>query len=414
MGITAKLNRLRIILGIEEHFAREKKIPLFELVVSLVTTFSVCNKKKTIADIRRNFIKHTGKKISSSSFWTRLANEKLPEFLEKAILKISFQLQQKALSKLFSVLNFKDIFMYDATPIRLPSVLSDRFPGNRSNHSPACLKMSALYQLSGRSIKWMKLTAQKIHDSKVLPEFEQLKGSLFLFDLGYFSHRFLQRLDKAEIWFVCRLKGNSIPIISRVITGVARRNIGLPLNQSTKLRGNIVEIWGKLNLPGKESYEVRLIGFRFPKTKEYRWYATNLTSSILLAEWVYPIYRLRWQIELFFKSIKSTFHADQVTSGNESIALSIVYASILTSLIASYLIIGKTLLTAEIELKSITAQRLMKVFSLMAFELAQCLISRDITNISFLRKLENLLSLLVCPNRKHRPTSFETVVNLVS
>ena len=85
MGITAKLNQLRNILGIKEHFARGKKIFLFELVVSLVTTFSVCNKKKTIADIRRNFIKHTGKKISSSSFWDRLANEKLPEFLEKAI-----------------------------------------------------------------------------------------------------------------------------------------------------------------------------------------------------------------------------------------------------------------------------------------------------------------------------------------
>ena len=172
---------------------------------------------------------------------------------------------------------------------------------------------------------------------------------------------------------------------------MAKRNIGLPLNQSTNLRGNIVEIWGNLNLPKGWRYEVRLVGFRFPKTKEYRWYATNFTSSMLLAEWIYPIYRLRWQIELFFKSIKSTLHADQISSGNENIALSIVYASILSSLIVSYLIIDKTLLLAEMELKSITAQRVMKVYSLMAFELAQCLILRDMTNISFLRKLENLL-----------------------
>ncbi len=76
-------------------------------------------------------------------------------------------------------------------------------------------------------------------------------------------------------------------------------------------------------LPGKGFIEVRLIGFRFPRTNEYRWYATNLASSMLLAEWIYPIYRLRWQIELFFKSIKSMLNADQITSSNENIALTI-------------------------------------------------------------------------------------------
>jgi len=41
------------------------------------------------------------------------------------------------------------------------------------------------------------------------------------------------------------------------------------------------------------------------------------------------------------------------------------------------------------------------------------LFARDMTNISFLKKLENLLPLLVCSNRKHRATSFDTVINLV-
>lgn len=413
MGITAKLNRLRSVLGIDEHFTRERKIPLFELVVSLVTSFSVCNKTKAIADIRRNFIKHTGKHISTSSFWDRLASDKLVRFLEKAIYKLIFQLQQKTLSRLLLVADFKEIFIYDASPIRLPSALSDRFAGNRKNHSPACLKLSALYQMSVRSVKWIELTAQKIHDSKVLPELNQLKGSLFLFDLGYFSHDFLHRLNEANIWFICRLKGNSIPTVSKVITGVAKSSVGLPLNQVKKLRGNIVEMWANLNRGAKGDYEVRLIGFRFPETDEYRWYVTNLPSSMLLAKWVYPLYRLRWQIELFFKSIKSTLHADQVTSANKNIALSIVYGSILASLIASYLIIGKASLAAEIELRSITAQRLMKVFALIVDDLAQCMILKSVSNICLLRKMEPLFESLVCPNRKRRPTSFESITTSV-
>jgi hypothetical protein len=332
--------------------------------------------------------------------------------LEKAVLNFSFRIQQKALSQLRWLSTFKDVFIYDASPIRLPSSLSNKFPGNRNNHSPACLKFSALYQMSIRGVQWVKFTAQKIHDSQILPDLEQLKGSLFLFDLGYFSHLFLHQLNEAGIWFVCRLKANSAPIITYVNQGVAKRYIGCPLNKKVKLRGEIVEVWAKLMFPAKGFIEVRLIGFRFPKTKEYRWYATNLPHSMLLAEWIYPIYRLRWQIELFFKSIKSTLNADQITSGNENIALAIAYSSILSSLISSSIIIEEAIIFAHIELKSITAQRLMIVFSVFAHNLAQCLISKPFSNIFLRKKLHSVLPFLMCPNRNHRPTSLEVVVML--
>jgi hypothetical protein len=341
-----------------------------------------------------------------------LANPKLVDFLEKAVLNFSFQIQKKALAKLSWLSLFKDVLIYDASPIRLPASLSNRFPGNRTNHSPASFKLSALYTLSLRAVQWMKLTAQKPHDSQIFPDLELLKGALLLFDLGYFSHLFLHKLNEMGIWFICRLKSNSVPIITQVVKGVAKRYIQSPLNKQVKLRGAIVEVWAKLMLPGKGFIEVRLIGFRFPKTKQYRWYATNLPSSMLLAEWIYPIYRLRWQIELFFKSIKMLLNADQITSGNENIALAIAYSSILSSLIASSIVIEEALLFAHIELKSITAQRLMMVFSLLAHNLAQCLISKQISNIFLREKLQTLLQLLMCPNRNHRPTSLGVVVEL--
>ena len=62
--------------------------------------------------------------------------------------------------------------------------------------------------------------------------------------------------------------------------------------------------------------------------------------------------------------------------------------------------------------KSITAQRLMMVFSLVAHNFAQCLLSKEIKNKFLLDKLKSLLHLLICPNRKHRPTSLERVVML--
>jgi len=74
---------------------------------------------------------------------------------------------------------------------------------------------------------------------------------LFLFDLGYFSYLFLHQLNEAGVWFVCWLKANSAPIITRVIKGVAKRYMGSPLNKHVNLRGSIVEVWAKLMLPGK-------------------------------------------------------------------------------------------------------------------------------------------------------------------
>lgn len=266
--------------------------------------------------------------------------------------------------------------------------------------------------MSIRGIKWLKLTPQKIHDSQILPDLKQLKGSLFLFDLGYFSHLFLHQIKQAEVWFICRLKANSVPIITSVVKGVAKRHIGRPLNKHVNLRGAIVEVWAKLLLPAKGFIEIRLIGFRFPKTKQYRWYATNLPATMLVAQWIYPIYRLRWQIELFFKSLKSTLNADQITSGNENIALSIAYSSILSSLISSSIIIEEAIVFAHIELKSITAQRIMHVFSLFAHNLSQSLISKEFSNVSLRNNLRCLLPLLICPNRNRRPTSLEVVVML--
>lgn len=224
----------------------------------------------------------------------------------------------------------------------------------------------------------------------------------------------MSELNEIGVWFVCRLKANSLPVITQVVTGVAKRHIGKPLTKNINLRGPIVEIFGKFNLPGKKSAEFRLIGFRFPRTKEYRWYVTNLPETMMLASWIYPVYRLRWQIELFFKSIKSMLNADQITTENENIALTTCYSSILSSLIADSVIIEQAITLAKIEIKSITVQRVMHVYSLISHNLAQCFLQNNITGRYLQKSIEILQQLLVCPNRKHRPTSLEYVITLNS
>ena len=63
--------------------------------------------------------------------------------------------------------------------------------------------------------------------------------------------------------------------------------------------------------------------------------------------------------------------------------------------------------SAKIELKSVTAQRITLVFSLIAHDLAKCILKKVLSQKSFIDNLKTLLPLLMCPNRKHRPTSLQ-------
>jgi len=81
----------------------------------------------------------------------------------------------------------------------------------------------------------------------------------------------------------------------------------------------------------------------------------------------------------------------------------------LASLIANSIIIEYAAESAKIELKSITAQRITLVFSLIAYDLAKCILKKNVFPKDFLNNLNNILTLLIIPNGKHRPTSLEIV-----
>jgi len=69
----------------------------------------------------------------------------------------------------------------------------------------------------------------------------------------------------------------------------------------------------------------RVIGFWNPVEKGYHWYITNLVAAAYL---MYPLYRLRWQIELIFKACKNSLNVNQITSGDENIIESLLLTSI--------------------------------------------------------------------------------------
>ena len=62
-----------------------------------------------------------------------------------------------------------------------------------------------------------------------------------------------------------------------------------------------------------------------PIEKTYHLYVTNLKVS---AKIIYPLYRLRWQIELFFKASKTSLALKDMPSSNKNIIQSMMLLTI--------------------------------------------------------------------------------------
>lgn len=133
-------------------------------------------------------------------------------------------------------------------------------------------------------------------------------------------------IEKARGFFLSRLKSNAVIYIAGVVQGLPKQVIGealLSLNWSPK-KGNIIEVITTKVYEG-QWLRYRVIGFWKPVEKGYHWYITNLVAAAYL---MYPLYRLRWQIELIFKACKNSLNANQITSSDENIIESLLLASI--------------------------------------------------------------------------------------
>jgi hypothetical protein len=226
------------------------------------------------------------------------------------------------------------IFLLDSSSITLPPGARGSFPASRSNVIPAAIKVHALWDLFGGIVKWFEMTPAKTHDRKGFPPLELLVGSLIIFDLGYWDFQLLKDMMDAGVFFLSRVKSNARVEILKTVSGASKTCIGYDLHSGrmSGYRGDIVEIIGKFIIPKtRDSFESRVIGFWNPNDSSYYWYVTNLKVSSVL---IYPLYRLRWQLELLWKSWKGCLLLDEVTSENKHIIMNLTLVGMCASMLA--------------------------------------------------------------------------------
>ncbi|MGH7262214.1 MAG: IS4 family transposase, partial [Candidatus Methylomirabilales bacterium] len=298
-------------------------------------------RERTLADLRRRYIRASGRSIEESSFYDRFSAGWV-KLLKQAVahaLQSSFGPGRALRGQLE---RFRDVLISDATVIRLHQMLQHTFPACRTNHTQAAAKLHLVMNVSGNSKQSVKLTAERAHENRVLRIGPWVAGRLMLFDLGYYDFNLFARIHHHGGFFLSRLKSNANPTLTaihRTHRGHTLAGVGLSLTEAlTRLQGELIDgevelTYRKRRYNGKRRtarLSVRLVGRPHSTTGEYHLYLTNIPPEHLPAEDVQATYALRWQIELLFKELKRHYRLEDMPSRKRDIVESLLYAAILS------------------------------------------------------------------------------------
>jgi hypothetical protein len=308
-----------------------------EFITALLCSFATQDgRTKSISALRKSVIALTKETLSRGTFWERIATKKLVKLLQTLLHALVQEVcvQLHIATDILMLLNVGRIYLLDSSSFSLPDGAKENFPAPRNNVVPAAIKLHGLYDLFGGVMTWFELTPATTHDRKGFPPLSLLKGALIIFDLGYWDFQLLSDMMIAGVMFLSRVKSNARINVVDVVSGVSGTCIGFDLHSGrlSAFRGNIIEIIGEFIIPKtKEAFRSRIIGFWSPCDSSYHWYVTNLKVSSSI---IYSLYRLRWQLELIWKSWKSFLHLDEISSKDRNIILSLTLLGMCAGLLS--------------------------------------------------------------------------------
>ena len=319
---------------------RTRKIEPPAFVWALVFGFAFGG-ERTLAALRRAYETATKTTLVPSAFYDRF-DASLVRFLQAVVGQLLDGLTQPSHALAGEWAAFKEVVATDATVIRLHDFLAKTFPGSRTNHSKAALKLHVVMTVNGNGPKSVKVTSGKRNDGKVFGVGKWVKDRLLLFDLGYYRYQLFDCIRRNGGYFVSRLKVNANPLVVAVhrqwrgasipLVGERLQDVIARLTRE-EIDAEIEVQFKRRRYAGKRSSaceRFRLVGVRNEETGCYHLYVTNLPADRFPANEIAAIYRARWTVELLFKQLKSDFGLEQMPSRKKHVVLALVYAAIVT------------------------------------------------------------------------------------
>ncbi len=324
---------------------RTRKVDAYALLLTVllaVTTRGKCS----LSALRRAFRLHGGVDMARSAFFGRLnvEFESLVRWALDAMIERSKSSAPKLPGKLA---RFSDIMVLDATVMKVDDSLEGIWRGTRRNSSKAALKVHTLVRaLSGELLRY-RLTPDAFADAKAFGAGPWMRNVLLLFDRGYPSPSYWWRIHRQGGFFLTRLPTDYDPVIvgdNRRHRGRARKVRGSRLRVAIQgMTRKYIDLEADFRVhvrpyrkPKGRNFQqpFRVVGVRHPKTGKHHLFVTNAPADMLPAEMVRDMYRLRWEVELFYKAAKTGSGLNELPSAQPHVVRTLVYAALMRTTLA--------------------------------------------------------------------------------
>ena len=319
---------------------RSRKVGAHDLLMAVVLGVSIRG-PTVLARLHRTWCRRTGKRIARSAFWDRLTEQ----FAALVRWYLDQMLQQSRASDTGlpdGLQQFREVLALDSSVVQVHDALQDHWPGTRTNSAPGAIKVHALVRVFTGELLDYRITGERLADCKAFGVSHDLSRCLLLLDRGYSSPSLWRRIWNVGGYFLTRLPADRDPHIVEDHDprgGRARRLENRPLRAALRgLRRDTIDVTCEFRCRVRkykrkrnrvEMQRFRVVGRRNPKTGRYSLFVTNVSRSRMPPELVARAYRLRWEVELFFKAAKSGLGMHELPSAKPHIVEMLVRAALI-------------------------------------------------------------------------------------
>ena len=248
---------------------------------------------------------------------------------------------------------FSDVLIPDGCAFKVASALSNLYTGTSQ---PAELKLHAVYCVRAGGCTSVTLAKGSEHDSDGFWPTTWEKDALYLWDLGFVSNERFVEAVQSGAHVVQRLKEGMNPVVlASYGPEGTRRELLDEMGRSLRLQDACA--FGHVHKQPVLDLDVqirdgkgRLVTARVvcvPFGGQDRYYLTTLPRAIFTPHDIAELYRIRWEVELFFRGWRGALRLDEVRRLQHPRSLeAVVLASLLAAVLAQEITTGLAHLAA--------------------------------------------------------------------